>query len=473
MKPPEIASLLVKGRDIAKDGYLSETVSVLRGRVSLFDETIQVVLGSAVETPSRFGMSKLTVRFDEDLDPLTKDDLWDGKNLGQEVVLLGEKKTSLHSSCFFFDRYGLDDAMADDGLFQIPNLMVALNFEPIRTTRGWIRPWEKFDETREAEDTFHDTASPIMIVRSAESVPMPRELGHLLPALEDEGHFAANDFAEFYRELSFRRLAAVLPSELWNRDSKTLAVVRGSVIREGEFDPSATYDANVYEVIKSACRWIYCPSSQAEVRHGLLTSELARLWHQSSSWFDGLKDRLQPSLESARTAYQLHVGSLSAESLRSLAELRKALIEESARVQRMTSELLTSLWRDFLIATGALVTHFVALAESKPENRRWVVSAAVIFVAISGVLTYTSQLRGLHVSKLALEAWRKRVYSFVTEADYQALAAEPMGKVNRTYWFIAVPVALLYLALLVLLLYFGWADIQTWFPKSTPSTTGG
>jgi hypothetical protein len=71
--------------------------------------------------------------------------------------------------------------------------------------------------------------------------------------------------------------------------------------------------------------WVYVSGFDVETRHLLLANEWARAYRPDA--LAGLADR---ALESAKAAYKAYVKSSSRETLKALADLRKAVIEECA-----------------------------------------------------------------------------------------------------------------------------------------------
>jgi hypothetical protein len=454
MCPTDLAEILELAADQAADGYLSESPGWVEGKIRLVNERVISRVGQMMASPADFGMTSCLVKSSwEDDQPLTREELWDDGCLGRDVVFRFTKSALPDTVRFVLPMQGLNRALIAEDLSDKCVIEVLGSFQPVKTLCGVIRPWGAAADVRPA-GKVGALASPLKVVRCyGTAAHVPADLGHLLSRSAGEHANACGPVIEAWRAAALQVLPFAIASEVWEKDGRVLCGVRGPVTRDAARSALGDDLRGSLELLTEAVAWVYSPTEQVEVRHGLLASELARLWPQAGpeSWDAVLADRLCAAYETARTSYNLHVQGLSAESLRALADLRKALIEESARVQKFVSDLLSGLWRDFIVAAGGLITHYIALEDDKPGSRRWIIWACISFVVANGLLSFLSQARAMWLAQKSFDAWKNRVYSFVAEADFRVLATEPMDSVRRMYWIVAAVVGVLYVAMVVVL----------------------
>src|SRR5690606_27287850 len=134
-----------------------------------------------------------------------------------------------------------------------------------------------------------------------------------------------------------------------------------------------------------------------EVKHTLLAYELGREWPEDISWTKGFVDRGSRALDAAKTAFHAHIRETSKDTLKSLGELRKTLTEEVSKTSQQTRELLSTLWRDFVIAITAILGRaaFVlsGTASADSDIMRVMLGGIAVFLAFSLIFTLRANSR--------------------------------------------------------------------------------
>jgi len=101
--------------------------------------------------------------------------------------------------------------------------------------------------------------------------------------------------------------------------------------------------------------WVYGAGFDVETRHLLLANESARAYRPDA--LIGLADR---AFDSAKSAYNAYVKSSSRETLKALADLRKAVIEETQKVSQRAQDLANALWKDLAVAAAPFVVKILS-----------------------------------------------------------------------------------------------------------------
>lgn len=86
-----------------------------------------------------------------------------------------------------------------------------------------------------------------------------------------------------------------------------------------------------FEVVQDAAGWVFDNSREAEVKHILLSAEIARSGRADGDAGDYFKENLAAALDCAKIAYQMAVSEITKDTLKSLGDLRKAVTEETSK----------------------------------------------------------------------------------------------------------------------------------------------
>lgn len=237
-----------------------------------------------------------------------------------------------------------------------------------------------------------------------------------------------------WREIAADALRRSLVNEIYDMDGATRVVLAGSPTRRLHLG-AAQANAAMFAELQKAARWVFVEGPDAELRHTLLTGELAREWRDEQPFAVGLTDRLPIALESAGLAYRAHVQQGSRETIKSLSDLRKTLAEEIGKVTQQTRDLSSGLWRDVAVA---IVTVAFRLSMDATKSTATPVYAVVLvlvaaYIMVSQVVTVTSSRAFLKVAADARSQWRQKGYAYLSNVEFDALAGTPLAEARRIY----------------------------------------
>lgn len=353
-------------------------------------------------------------------------------------------------------RIGLEQALLRDpseGIWQL-----AFGKESFSSGTISFQPWGK-------ADIFSPSAvtkSPLDLVREGLTVrlaPADIRIWLLRDTASDRllNDKAFKIFARLSAPALLRSLATELPDE-------TQLLFAGPPRLKISLSKSTLFDdlgLNGYQNLKLATAWVYEDPVTAEQCHALYASEVARLVTRNETIGAALNDAGKDILESARLAFQLSQSDLSREAIKSQADLRKSIADDTSKTLDSTRTLAGAL----AVAIVTAITLTGARATGSVDPR--VLSLVAISVSLYIIALTISGWRFLRLQHQIRKQWRDRFYRFVPKDDYEAMVISPAASADRSYYLVAgagivVAVALMMLAYLI------WDSPQ--FQAKTPIT---
>lgn len=181
-----------------------------------------------------------------------------------------------------------------------------------------------------------------------------------------------------------------------------------------------------FQALQQAGRWVFESKQEAEMRHILLATELARSGSNNSDALNCVKAQIASTLEAAKIAYQMALSDLSRDTLKAMADLRKAITEETAKVVDATRQIITALASALAVGLGLVMARFTIGTDPWLLIGVMVVVAAYVAANIASGWQFMSLQRGLR------NDWRPRLYRFIPDDEYQRLVGAPAQRAERT-----------------------------------------
>jgi hypothetical protein len=376
------------------------------------------------------------------------------------------KKKSPEGVYYFFTSIHLPTLLDDRARISSARFVfIAEDFESFDAATCSFAKWPAQISLPDASGKF-DPTEPGKLVRdlSGQGI-VPLNLGPFL--LKGKIPTESEAFRTWALE-STKKLLVSLVNEVWLRphDSETMVSVFGPRPLKLKLGMIQNYDANVFNIVTEVAAWVYSNPQDVEVRHTLFTYELAREWPEADSLYARFAARSPIALESAKTAYRVHIRQSSKDTLKSLSELRKTLSEETAQVASQTHDLISALWRDFAIAASALLARVALIyadkrvvADSRPIQVLLVGTA--VFLVFSLYMTLSSNSRFMRIAAEGRDTWKQRLFGFLPEDDLKALAEEPIRKSVEAYNKARYIVVFLYISIIGLLVFTAFPNVLT------------
>lgn len=272
-----------------------------------------------------------------------------------------------------------------------------------------------------------------------------------------------------WKQLASRRVLAALSNEVSFVDGAGTYVFTGPPKRS--LAAPSVFDDVLSDQLQAAASWVYSEGRDVETRHLLLSSELARA-HEAAV----LAGVFERGLESAKSAYSAHVKSGSRETLKALADLRKAVFEETQKISQRAQDLAGSLWKDVAIAAAPFVLKILPDAGKAADPVILVVFpvAAALFLIFSFFIQVYVNQRFFRHQDNSREVWKRALNVVLTNQELTDLSETPIIESLRDYRRVRFVVGLVYLLLVGILLKVGidhwpmeWSD---WIKQAYDST---
>ncbi|MFA5964723.1 MAG: hypothetical protein WC804_11955 [Sphingomonas sp.] len=187
-----------------------------------------------------------------------------------------------------------------------------------------------------------------------------------------------------------------------------------------------------FKALQSALAWVFEVERESEMRHILLATELARCGGTGEESAQFLRDNLADALEGAKTAYQVQLAGMSSDALKTLAELRKSVTDETAKVADATRQIITSVAGALAVGAGLIAARLTIVANPSLILLVMVMAGAYVAITILSGVMFTLLQRNVR------KEWQPRLYRFLSKPDYEALVGRPARTAEKTLWWSSV-----------------------------------
>ncbi|CDX51894.1 hypothetical protein LCM4576_31225 [Mesorhizobium sp. LCM 4576] len=240
-----------------------------------------------------------------------------------------------------------------------------------------------------------------------------------------------SDANQRFRQWAEHAIRAILPSLANEIDQNTGAYVFRGPPRLS-LPPVATDADTVRDLgkhgfgeLQAAARWVYELDREAETKHTLFATELARTGGNHADTIKCIKENVAFALEGAKIAYQMSLAKVSADNLRALADLRKAVTDETGKITDATRQVAAAVASALGIGIGLIAARVAANAPSLLIVAVMTIVCAYIFVVIYSGHRFAALQRQLR------DVWRNQIYRFLSEEDYSKLVVRPGRDAER------------------------------------------
>lgn len=280
------------------------------------------------------------------------------------------------------------------------------------------------------DDTVGFEPRPVM----AKPRKVVRESGARRIVTEDIGHWLLRDTVRMpWTDHAFRtwsKLAVpTVMRALSNEVEQDYLVFRGPPLLRLPLANVAPVDLDekAFHALQAAAAWVYDNERELEMRHGLYAIEMARTALFGSSAATVFGQAASAALESARIAYGLNLSQVSRDSLKALADLRKAVSDETGKLADGTRTIAGSVATAVFAGVGLLLARMTASAPAFP-----VVGLAFILVLYVGAVVWSGR-RFIQVQAEIRNQWRKRLYVFLPKAEYDEMVETPASLAESAF----------------------------------------
>lgn len=308
--------------------------------------------------------------------------------------------------------------------WQVGQLTVAF-----RTHAASFTPWS-MDDPAPLPDTNARHARKLVREIAGQRM-VPSSMSQWL--LVDREAFADGDVAaKIWATVASRMLMFALPDEI--DTEQQILRFKGPprldlTLPAAKVDLVGALGRDGFLALQAAVDWVFEVEREAEMRHILLATELARCGGSGDAAEAFIKENIADAQAGAKTAYQVQLAGMSSDALKTLSELRKSVSDDTAKVADGTRQIITAVAGALAIGAGLIAARVAGSVN--PVLVIVVMALAATYVAItvlSGVMFTLLQRR-------VRKAWQPRLYRFLAKADYDALVGGPATTAEKALWW--------------------------------------
>lgn len=350
----------------------------------------------------------------------------------EDVTLIVKKPVG--GRVFFATMKGFSSALDDKSLTLSKELLILGSFIGFKTQGFSVLPWDgTLLSGLSYIEPSPDSIDPRKgIVRDLTGITVPADPYRWI-LLGEKG---SGEPWNIWRNKATRKLATLFVSDVWEEDKIKISL-HGSRKRTFILGDECQ-DNNVYEKVCQASKWLLV-KQDTEARHEVLVRRLSAIVRDSDNtteWLTVLPEALQDALDGARLDHRAYVRSKSAETVKAMADLRKAVGEDVSRIVERVHRLSTG----FVVGLAALATGLgVRLTLLTSQKNTWQ-AVGIIFCIVVLAITWASIILQRRVSSKSLvnelrnmRRWHKNVHTALTRSDYKELALCPVLDAVRLY----------------------------------------
>lgn len=205
-----------------------------------------------------------------------------------------------------------------------------------------------------------------------------------------------------------------------------------------------------FAALHLATAWVFENEREAEVRHILFACEIARSNGVADSELPSFGRNLIPALDGAKIAYQMSIAEVGKDTLKSLADLRKSVTEDTSKVTEGTRQVAAAV-------AGALALGFgLIAARLSTSTPRWLLVTVMVIVGLYVATIIFSGYDFIRLQRSIRQQWQFRLYRFLSPAEYGLMVATPTAHAERTFKVTACMGAVA-VCLLAVAVAFDWA----------------
>lgn len=264
----------------------------------------------------------------------------------------------------------------------------------------------------------------------ADKIDVPTDLRRWLISDGEKPDFS-NSSVLVWADLSIRNLSISLVDEVRGNDSSLILYGPPKTRYSDAFkDINCAFSVigeKTFMNLQASAKWVFELPRETEMRHHLFTVEFSRTSNIASGYLADLKKSVEHALDSARIAYQLNLSEVSQDTLKTLSDLRKSVLDETHKLTEIIRSLATTTLGAVAIGVALIALRQASLADDA------LIKTLAIAVTIHVAITVFSGTRFIHLQRQLHASWQPHLYSFLPIKDFENLVVKPYKKMQRTY----------------------------------------
>ncbi|WP_025807880.1 hypothetical protein [Pseudomonas chlororaphis] len=296
-----------------------------------------------------------------------------------------------------------------------------------------LRAYSNWDEALECIEASPTKAPRLLVKESASVRSVPDDIRHWLLA-DGQTLDSADALNIIWATHAYDALCRCIANEI-DETGSTLTF-KGPPKLNLKFDENLRLNSSripieEFHSLQDAVAWVYENAREAEVKHILLSAEIARSGRADGMVTAYFKEHLASALECAKIAYQMSISEVTKDTLKSLGDLRKAVTEETSKATDATRQSVTA------IATALTVGLGLIAARVSVQVNAYLISIVMVVAVAYTAISVFSGWKFISVQKKLREEWQPKLYRYLSTDEFTKMVKEPIGQVERVFFNVA------------------------------------
>lgn len=285
----------------------------------------------------------------------------------------------------------------------------------------------------EDEQTFKDSPaskSPRLLVKESATVRTVPEDVRLWLLAEGQTLQSDNVFHHAWAIEAFDALSRCLANEIdatGNRLTFKGPPKLNLSFKEEAAEAADTPEFSDFEVIQGAAAWVFDSAREAEVKHILLSAEIARSGRADGQVAEYFREYLAAALECAKIAYQMAVSEITKDTLKSLGDLRKAVTDETSKATDATRQAVAA------IATALTVGLGLIAARLTVQINPYLITVVMLVALGYTAMNVFSGWKFITIQQRLRKEWQSKLYRFLSTDEYKNMVTDPIDDAERMF----------------------------------------
>lgn len=296
-----------------------------------------------------------------------------------------------------------------------------------------LRSYSNWDEVLACANTPATKAPRLLVKESASMRSVPDDIRHWLLA-DGQTLDSADELNIIWATHAFDALCRCVANEI-DETGSTLTF-KGPPKLNLKFGENLRLNSSRIPIeefhgLQDAAAWVYENAREAEVKHILLSAEIARSGRADGAVTAYFKEHLACALECAKIAYQMAVSEVTKDTLKSLGDLRKAVTEETSKATDATRQSVTA------IATALTVGLGLIAARVSVQVNAYLISIVMVVAVAYTAISVFSGWKFISIQKKLREEWQPKLYRYLSTDEFNNMVQEPIGQIERVFFNVA------------------------------------
>ncbi|EPB6601544.1 TPA: hypothetical protein ACSPLY_005023 [Pseudomonas aeruginosa] len=183
-----------------------------------------------------------------------------------------------------------------------------------------------------------------------------------------------------------------------------------------------------FDVVQDAAVWVFENAREAEVKHILLSAEIARSGRADGEVQQYFKENLSAALDCAKIAYQMSVSEITKDTLKSLGDLRKAVTEETSKATEATRQAITAISTALTVGMGLIVARLTL------QINPYLISLVMAVAFGYTTLNVMSGRKFINIQRKLRHDWQPKLYRFLSEAEFKKMVGDPIEQAEGFFY---------------------------------------